>query len=323
MPWTEWFAFKHPVLIHVPLAVAFLLPFALLAAQRPGRGIRPWWLVCRYLTWFAVFFLFASAASGFLLARKAGVLPPGAWLAPKLDPEGALLRLHQFLAGSSLILGVLFLRFLYRQRQDHQSLGFLPLLVGFLWSASLVMTGWQGARMTRPVQVQTIMVKEKEATPVPVAAPAVPVATGAEGPTRLLDFASLEPIQKEPVKTTVHGLRWIRTWVTPAAAEAYRAGQSLPAGSLVVLQSFEDRWGRPGPDPGPVYGLEVQGEGRTALSFYWGRVPEARRGEVGGAERAWWKAGDANLEGCMACHAQGIAPVKDRSTVYPFRKPKE
>lgn len=325
MPWTEWFAFKHPVLIHVPIAVAILIPLALMAAQRPGRGIRPWWLVARYLAWFAVVFMLASALSGFLLARHSHVLPAGLWLAPKTDPEGALLRLHQLLAASSVGIGLCFLYLAHRRRQDHQSLGFLALLVGLLWSTSLLWTGWQGARMSRPVQVQTVVVKEKEIAP---AAPVAPIAVAAPAPTgdlpaRLLDFASLEPIQKEPVKTTVHGLRWIRTWVSPAAAEAYRAGQSLPAGSRVVMQSFEDKWGRPSSDPGPLYGLEIQPDGKSSLTLYWGRVPETRRGEVGGAERVWWTSGDANLEGCMACHAQGMAPAKDRSTVFPFRKPKD
>lgn len=312
MPWTQWFALQHPHLVHLPVAVAVLLPFALAAAMRPGRGIRPWWLVCRYLAWWGMVFLVLALVAGYFQAQAMNLAPS------TLAPAGSALRPHQLWGLASLGTGVLTLYTLHRRRLDHQSLGPLALLSGLTWSVLLILTGLHGNRLGRPVQVveKVVTVAAPTPEPVPVAPPA------ADGLTRILDYASLEPLHVQPVKTTVHGLRWIRAWITPASAEAYRKGEPLPVGTLVVMSTQEDRWGRPSTDLGPLYALEIKADGKPELTFYWGRVPETRRAEVGGAERAHWQGRDANLEGCMACHAQGMAPLKDRSRVLPFVKPK-
>lgn len=318
MPWLEWFAFKHPVLVHLPMAVGLMLPLALMASMRPGRGIRPWWLVSRYLAWWGFLGSLLAAWAGFLLARKTGLLP-GLGLASTATLQGALLRGHQILAVLSLGLGLLTLRMLHRRRQDHQGLGALTFLTALPWSVLLVVTGWQGARMTRPIQ--TVTVTRSLPSPPPTPSAPIPVARvtpEADLPAPILDFASLEPVHPQPVKTTVHGLRWIRAWVTPSSAEAYRKGEPLAPGTLVVLSTLEDRWGRPGLESGPLYALEILPDGKPSLSVYWGRVPAERRAEMGGAERVWWRRNDANLEGCMGCHAQGPAPMKDRSRLLPL-----
>jgi hypothetical protein len=103
--------------------------------------------------------------------------------------------------------------------------------------------------------------------------------------------------------------------------EAYRAGQRLPEGAFLVMSSQEDRWGRPGIDAGPLYSMEMKG-GKVRLAYYWPRVPEAKRGETGGADRAYWHGEDSHLGSCLTCHADGLAPAKDRSTWVVPRKPK-
>ncbi len=318
MPWMDWFAHKHPFLVHLPLAVALLLPLALLASLRPGRGIRPWWLVCRYLFAWGWFFMVPVALSGLMLARRMNLLAWDQFLAGKGSPEMLILRQHQLLAGGTFLLGILVLYLLVRRRQDHQSLGPLAFLGGLLFCGGLLVTAHHGTRLSRPVQ--QVVVEKAVAAPVAVSAPRVVRDPLRPGP--VLDYLALEPIQPEPVKTTFHGLRWIRTYVTPASAEAYRKGEPLPTGTLVVMASWEDRWGRPGFDSGPFYALEVKADGRNELTCYWAKVPEAKRAEMGGAERIYWKGNDSNLEACMACHAQGVSPLKDRSKVFPFRKPK-
>lgn len=105
------------------------------------------------------------------------------------------------------------------------------------------------------------------------------------------------------------------------AEEAYRAGGVLPEGSLLVMSSAEDRWGRPGPESGPLYALETR-QGQPRFTFYWPQVPAAKRGEVGGAERAYWRGEDANLAGCKTCHGEGLAPKRDRSSWVVPRKPR-
>jgi hypothetical protein len=79
------------------------------------------------------------------------------------------------------------------------------------------------------------------------------------------------------------------------------------------MNSFENRWNRPSTEPGPLYALEIKAGGKPSLTFYWPRVPEARRNETGGADRAYWHDDAPELQTCQGCHAQGAAAVKDRS----------
>lgn len=309
MTWLDWLVFKHPVLVHVPVAMAVLLPWALVAAQRPGRGIKPWWVTCRYLGWMGFLFALASVASGLMEARAQGLLAPGAWVASGQQP---VLRVHQIAALASLILGGLTLRLMFRRREEHQGLGILPLLTGFLWCASLLTAGWYGARLRLDAR------PPKAAPETPAPAPA-PVAA-APDPAWVLDPTALEPLHPEPRRSGPHGNRWVRVWATPEAAAAYRAGAPLPEGGRVVMSTLEDRWGRPGFEAGPSYGLERQG-GELRFTLHWSRVPEAKRTEVGGADRAVWTGDAPGLAACRACHGEGFAPLRDRST-WGIPKPK-
>ena len=314
MPWMDWMALKHSVFVHVPVAIAFLLPWALLAAQRSGRGMRPWWITCRYLAWAGVLFSILAAVSGLLLARRLNFLTPEQFLAPKGSGEAAIFRLHQLLAGSSLVLGLLTLKALFRRREEHQNIGFLGLVLGLFWAAASLGAGYFGGQLRQPTE-------QTEAAPPVAAVPSAPVLSDTMPSARMLDYQSLEPMHSEPIRNALHGKRWIRVWVTPAAQEAYRAGQKLPEGALLVMSSMEDRWGRPGPDAGPLYALEVK-DGKPRFTFYWPRVPELKRGETGGEPKAFWQGEDARLSACSTCHLDGLAPKKDRSTWTVPRKVK-
>ena len=308
----DFLAFKHPLLVHLPVAAGLLLPLALVAAQRPGRGIKPWWTTCRYLAWAGVLGLFVAMLSGFLWARTLGLIPPGKFLAPHLLnplPEQWLqvtIWKHQIAALTSLPLALITLWTTHRRRLEHQGLGLLALVSGFLCCGALLAAGYFGGKMTHPIP-GTI--------PSQSAVALVPEATDPEVdvPVRALDFASLEPIQTEPVKSTTHGNRWIRVWVTPSGSDAYRAGKPLPAGAYAVMTSLEDRWGRPGFESGPLTMLETLANGKPSLTFYWPHVPEAKRGETNGQFSVYWRGQDPNLETCMGCHAMGQAPMDQRS----------
>ncbi len=198
-----------------------------------------------------------------------------------------------------------------RPRKEHQSLGALALALGLAWSVVLLLAGASGFELAHGTP------RRGPAAPmvtvaVPVLPPPAAVDPEAARPVRALDFAALEPIQAEVVKSTAHGGRWIRTWSSPAAAQAYRAGEPLPAGALVVVSSVEDRWGRPGTDPGPLYVLEMKAAG-PALAFYWPRIPMDRRREFGGESQAYWREGHPGLEACRSCHRAGMADPTLRS----------
>lgn len=307
----DWFSLNHYALVHLPVAAALLAPIALIASQRPGRGVRPWWTASRFVVLMGCLGILASILSGFLLARRTGVIPAGAWLVPAVSASA---RLHQLLALASLLTGLVALKAMNRVRQDHQGIGVLPLLLGFLWSGTVLCGGYLGGQMAHAHRAAAVPT---------VAAPQPPPRDPeAEAPYRALDFARLEPAHLEPVKSPPHGNRWIRAWVTASAAEAYAAGKPLPPGAMAVLSSVEDRHGRPGYELGPVYVLESLPGGKITLAFYWPRVPEARRGETGGAGHAYWRSPDPALKACLECHGNGIAPARDRSQWRVPRKPK-
>jgi hypothetical protein len=144
MEWIAWLASRHTWLVHLPAAAALMIPLPILAAQRGGRGIRPWWTTCRYLAWTGLIGSVLAVASGYLAARHQGLLPPGdLWAAP---PPGLpyLFRIHEFGGLVSLLLGAACLRSLYRSRQDHQGIGLPALLLGVIWGVSALATAYVG-----------------------------------------------------------------------------------------------------------------------------------------------------------------------------------
>jgi len=324
----DWIALKHALLSHLPVASGLLLPWTLMAAQRPGRGIRPWWTVARYLGWTGLVGVLASVISGFSSGRLLGLIPAHRLLPLPASGAGAdaLIFRHALLGGASLLLALVAIWAMNRPRQDHQSLGFLALLSGFAWSAVLLLAGESGYRLAHghriplpaavasrtaaPTTAASTIPTTAPSTPAP--APAAEADPEAQAPVRALDHAALEPIQPDPVKSPAHGGRWIRTWVSPEAAATYRAGQPLPPGALVVLSTVEDRWGRPGPDAGPLYAMEMKAAG-PSLTFYWARIPMDRRRDFGGDSKAYWRGQDRRLESCRACHAAGLADPAQRS----------
>jgi hypothetical protein len=310
----EWIAHQHALLAHLPVAVGLLLPFALLASQRAGRGIRPWWTVARYLALAGILGTLSAFVSGFASGRFLALIPSHrllpAWFS-SAGPE-ALLGRHALLGGISLLVGLAAVWAMTRPRKDHQSLGLLSLGLGLAWCAVLLAAGKGGYDLAHR-QVRTVPAAVPAPPPVAVQ-PAPPVEPDPEArrPLRALDFAALEAIHPDPVKSMAHGGRWIRAWASPEAAAGYRAGQPLPTGALVVLSSQEDRWGRSGPEVGPLFALEMKASG-PVLSFYWGRIPMAQRPAFGGDSSVYWRGSDAHLEACRECHAQGMADPAQRS----------
>lgn len=307
-------ALKHPMLVHLPMGVAILLPLALLAAQRPGRGIKPWWITCRYLAWAGLLGICFAIFSGWLFARQLSLVPPGRFLAPHLAKPSAeqwmqvAIWRHQMAAIASAAFALLTLLAAYRKRLEHQGIGLVVLFFGLLWTGASLTAGYYGGKMAHP-PLNAAPSPGTTSTALPE-----PADPEADAPLRALDYGSLEPIQPEPVRSTAHGNRWIRVWVTASGSDAYREGKPLPPGAYAVMTSLEDRWGRPSFESGPLYMLETLADGKQSLTYYWPRVPEAKRGETGGQASAYWRGKDANLETCMGCHIKGQAPMNERST---------
>lgn len=307
MTYLDWIAFKHPMWIHVPLACAVLAPLALLGAQRPGRGIRPWWTAGRYLVWMGVLGAVPALVSGVLWARRLGFVAPGSLLATK-DALGGLVRHHQLWAGGAFLLGLVTLWAVYRRRQEHQGIGFPAFFFGCLWAAASVMAGRFGGQMAHPLP---------GAAPAPKAAKAG-ADPEADLPIRYLDYGSLLPVGDAWARIPAHDGRWGRVWVTASGIEAYQAGRPLPPGAYAVLATAQDRAAQPGPDPGPLYAVEILADGTPKFTVYWANVPEAEQAKFGGQDFVYWRSPDAALQGCASCHAGGASDPAQRVT-FPVR----
>jgi hypothetical protein len=144
MEWLAWFASRHTWLVHLPAAAALMLPLPIIAAQRGGRGIRPWWTTCRYIAWAGCIGALLALASGYLAARGQGLLPQGdLWDLPRPGLPH-LFWIHELGGIASLLLGATCLRSLYRNRQEYQGIGIAALMLGMLWCASALATSYTG-----------------------------------------------------------------------------------------------------------------------------------------------------------------------------------
>jgi hypothetical protein len=121
-----------------------MIPLPILAAQRGGRGIRPWWTTCRYLAWAGFIGSILAVASGYLAAGHQGLLAPGGLWAAASSGMPYLFRIHELGGFASLLLGAACLRSLYRARQEHQGIGIPALLLGLLWGFCALATAYVG-----------------------------------------------------------------------------------------------------------------------------------------------------------------------------------
>ena len=144
MDWLAWLASRHTWLVHLPAAAALMIPLPIIAAQRGGRGIRPWWITCRYLAWAGCIGALLAVASGYLAARDQGLLVHGLFWPPPPPGQPYLFRIHAIGGFASLLLGAACLRSLYRPRQEHQGIGLPALLLGLLWAFSALASAYVG-----------------------------------------------------------------------------------------------------------------------------------------------------------------------------------
>lgn len=297
MPITDWFATKHPMWVHLPIAAALLLPLPLLMAQRAGKGVRPWWIACRYLAWAGLLGMLPALLSGFMWARTQGMLPPGELLATR-----GLMRLHQSAALAAFGLALLTLWAVHRRRMDHQGMGGLALALGCAWAVAVGLAGHYGGSMVFGAEA-----------PPPVAAASAPAADPeADAPYRFLDFGALLPQRDGYVRIPAHGDRWGRTYLTASALDAYKAGRPLPPGSYAVMATAQDRNGQPGADPGPLYGLEILADGKSQFTLYWASVPPAEQKSFG--DSAYWRSPAPQLASCLQCHNGGASRPDQRAS---------
>lgn len=316
-PLLEFLAREHPAFVHVPLGLIAVLPLAMLASFHP-KHTRMWTGTAFFLALVGWLGSTVALVSGLIWGRQIALIKPGAFFPEVVSEKQVLqriLQVHELAALTGFLIGALCIWLLWRawqQLEDHdgsehrrhggrrfweRGVGVAALLVGCLWLASWGFSGKLGGIMvfgnaeTNKAAAEADAAKRADAE--------------ADLPIRALDYASLEPVSAEPVRSKAHGNRWRRIWVTASGIDAYKAGQPLPPGAYVVMSTFEDEKGRPGHEPGPLFMKEAKADGSTAFAFYWPRVPEALRKEMGGEDFVYWRSPDPHLATCLGCHDKG------------------
>jgi uncharacterized membrane protein len=316
-PLLEFIAREHPAFVHVPLGLVAVLPVAMLASFYVKHA-RLWAGTSFFLALVGWLGSTIALFSGLVWGRQIALIPPGRFfpvVASEKQVLQRILQIHELAALTGFLVGGLATWLLWRawrQLEFHDTgehrrhggrrfwergVGAAPFLVGVIWLGCWGFSGKLGGIMVFGNEETNRAAAEADA--------AKRADAEADLPIRALDYASLEPTTPEPVRSKAHGNRWRRIWVTPSGADAYQAGKPLPPGAYAVLSTFEDEKGRPGHELGPLYMREVKADGTTAFAFYWPRVPEILRKEVGGQDSVYWRSPDPHLAACLGCHEKG------------------
>ena len=172
MNWMAWVASKHALMVHLPVAAALMIPIPIMAAQRGGRGIRPWWITCRYLAWAGLFGCLLAVVSGFCQGRLHAYVPDHAFWSTAKPGLSNTFWVHEAGGVASLVLAVLCLCSLFRERQPHQGIGIPALLLGLLWCASALTGAYSGALLERGVYSSPS--STSRGLPAPLSPPMIP-----------------------------------------------------------------------------------------------------------------------------------------------------
>lgn len=339
-PFLEFVAREHPAFVHVPLGLVICLPLALLGSYK-SKHPHAWKLTALFMALLAWLGSSVALFSGLVWGRQISLIPPGGFIPVVASEKMVLqnmLKLHEYAALTGVVIGLgcvimlwLSLRrdpppgaqpqappplrretdpgvtpFVPSSRKDRRSGGRRrtdqaiaagALMLSVAWIVAWGFCGKLGG----------IMVFGNEETNKASAAAEAKRKNDVEAelPIRALDYGSLEPVEPAPVRSPAHGNRWRRIWVTASGIDAYKEGKALPSGAYAVLTTFEDEKGKPGHEQGPLYMKETKADGSTAFAFYWPRVPEGLRAQVGGEDSVYWRSPDPKLGVCLGCHEKG------------------
>lgn len=310
-PLLEFLAREHPAFVHVPLGLVVTLPLAMVLSFRP-RHPHAWKLTSFYIAGIAFLGSLLALFSGLLWGRQISLIAPGGFMPHVATAKQVLqkmLQWHELAALLGVVLGALCTFLVWRSLREDQrvpkidphhrraadrGVGISALAVALLWVASWGVSGKIGGILVFGNEETNRAAAEADA--------AKRADTEAELPLRALDYASLEPATDAPMRSVQHHDRWVRVWVTASGIDAYKAGKQLPPGAYAVMSTYEDVKGKPGFEPGPLYFRETKSDGTPYVAFYWPRVPEAQRAELGGEDAVYFRSPHPKLQTCMACH---------------------
>jgi len=281
----------HPPLVHFAVVCPILAFFALLAQWFLKK---PWLPYCvASLGVFTFLSAVAAAVTGHLFSLHLGMVPQWALIPPEEAAKGQL-RDHALWGTASFLFSLLILAGAIRIFQEKPWPFRIQLILGFVAATLFGMTGREGGEMVYGSKNTPFSFKEAGNG-------------GADLFGKTKDYRqNLVQMNSRMWNSRTHGHRWVNTYVSKEGVEAYKNGNPMPEGSLVVKESFQDSGGKASDIPGPLY---VMFKGKASDSpdthgwqyaFRWEKPVEGNPEEL--QSPVTWLPGDDHLVSCVKCH---------------------
>jgi uncharacterized membrane protein len=286
----------HPAVVHFAVACPIL---ALFAVTLQRFWPQPWLSYSAAALWIlTIAAALVSGLTGHLLSLHLGFESHLSFIPPDNAEKGQL-REHALWGTAAIFFSLLTfwagVRIFYQKPWNWNTQYFLALMVAFLFG----ITGHEGGEMVYGIEDSPSSSPASTATLTPIAAETLLDQTVGYS-TRLIKMNT------RPWLSRTHGNRWVNTYVSKNAVQAYKNSDPLPEGSLVVKESFEGLGGQPSSISGPLY---VMRKGKLSDSPKTGGWQYALRWDhpvPGNPEKisgpVTWLPGDPALHSCVQCH---------------------
>jgi hypothetical protein len=117
------------------------------------------------------------------------------------------------------------------------------------------------------------------------------------------DWASYTRLNKASFPSQTHGGRLVDTYVNDVGLAAFKAGEDMPVGSIVVKTSKDATDG----SEGPIFVMEKRAAGYNPdhgdwwFAIHWANPPEKWRKRLGGGP-IYWRTPSNKARYCQDCH---------------------
>jgi len=133
------------------------------------------------------------------------------------------------------------------------------------------------------------------------------------------DWKSYTKVNKAMFKSDTHGGRLVDTYVNNAGLEAFKKGEDMPVGSVVVKTSVDadDK------SEGPIFVMEKRAPGFNKehgdwwYAIHWEKPPAQWAAKLGGP--IYWRTPSKRADYCADCHdnyVTGIGGVPDEQKAW-------
>jgi uncharacterized membrane protein len=308
----------HPPFTHFPIVCSILAVLAFGA----GRIYKQDWLLKSACALWILTFVGAipSVLLGHLFAHHLGLITQWSVLPPESALKGQL-RFHALLGTLGLLISAATLWGAIRLAQGKSGPFAIQLILGLATAVLFGAAGHEGGEMvygsdegtaasTAPTTIVPAVSTPASLAPTPVGT-YTPQKTAAISQPNLMEkakinLAQLVKMNTKPWVSQTHGGRWVNTYVSKEAVKAYQNSDPLPAGALVVKESFEDGGGKPTTVAGPLYVMQKGPKGSSPETDDWRFAMEWDKPVAGNPETisgpVTWLPGNASLNSCVKCH---------------------